>query len=67
MTPEEIDMQNALDNVISDFQAKGRIENKAHIEFIRDAYKKVPDSMMRNYAREMGGDSFVNAVDLILK
>lgn len=66
MTSAEIDMQNALDNVLSEFKVKGKIENKIHIEFIRDAYKHVSGSMMRNYARAIGGDSFVNAIDQIL-
>ncbi len=66
MTLEVINIQNALDNVLSEFQVSGKIENKCHIEFIRDAYKHVTGSEMRNYAREIGGDTFVDAIDLIL-
>lgn len=67
MTSEEIDMQNALDNALLEFQATGTIQNKSNIEFIRDSYKKVTGSMMRNYAREIGGDAFVDEVDRICR
>jgi hypothetical protein len=66
MTQEEIDMKVAIDNVLSEFQAYNKIENMAHIEFIKDAYKKVSGSMMRNYAREVGGQKLVDEIDRIL-
>lgn len=67
LSREEIDMQVALDNVLSEFSEHGTIENVSHIEFIRDAYKKVSGSMMRNYAREIGGDAFVDAVNQVCR
>lgn len=67
MTSKEIDMQNALDNVLFEFQTTGTIQNKSHIEFIRDSYKKVTGSMMRDYARKIGGNAFVDAVDKICR
>lgn len=66
MTPEEIDMMNAIDNVISEFKIYGKIENVTHIQFIKETYKHVSGSMMRNYAREVGGQAFVNEIDKLL-
>lgn len=67
MTPEEIDMQNAIDNVKNEYDAHGMIKNVIHIDFIKEAYKKVSGSMMRNYAREIGGQAFVDEIDRICR
>ncbi len=67
VTHEEIDMENALDNVIDEFKVSGKIENGMHIDYIREAYKHVNSSMMRDYARKIGGQGFVNEIDKICR
>lgn len=67
VTREEIDMENALDNVIAEFRTSGKIENSIHIEHIKEVYKHVNGSMMRDYAREIDGQAFVNAIDGICR
>ena len=66
MKPEEIDIQNAIDNVVSEFQIHGKITNATYIQYIKEAYKNVSGSTMRNYAREVGGQTFVDEIDRIL-
>lgn len=67
MKPEEIDIQNAIDNVVSEFQTHGKIENAIYIQYIKETYKKVSGSTMRNYAREVGGQALVNEIDRICR
>lgn len=67
MKPEEIDIQIAIDNVVSEFNIYGKIENTIYIQYIKEAYKKVSGSMMRNYAREIGGQAFVDEIDRICR
>ena len=66
MKPEEIDIQNAIDNVVGEFQIHGKITNAIYIHYIKEAYKKVSGSTMRNYAREVGGQALVDEIDRIL-
>ena len=66
MTSKETDMENALDNVIYEFKESGKIENIIHIQYIKETYKHVSGSMMRDYARKIGGQDFVNEIDRIL-
>lgn len=67
MKPEEIDIQNAIDNVVSEFQTHGKIENAIYIQYIKETYKNVSGSTMRNYAREVGGQALVNEIDRICR
>lgn len=67
MTPEVIDIQNAIDNVVSEFRIHGKIINETYIQYIKEAYKNVSGSTMRNYAREVGGQALVNEIDRICR
>ncbi len=66
MTSDELNMVTAIDNVISEFKTYGKIENAIHIQFLIESYRHVTGTMMRNYAREVGGQAFVDEIDRVL-
>lgn len=53
--------------MVSEFQIHGKIENAIYIQYIKEAYRKVSGSTMRNYAREVGGQALVNEIDRICR
>ena len=66
MDKEQIDLENAIDNVYNFFKYGAPI-SKVHVDELKRIHQRTRSVAFWNYVRKIGGDSFYIAVEEMLK